>query len=244
MAWSPVLAILVVLFVYFASQIIGGTLVSIYPSLHHWSTQQATDWLNHSVFAQFVYIMIVEGLVIGSLWLFLRHYKWNFRRIGLTRPKLIDAAYALSGFGAYFVAYAVLLAVVATLVPSLNLDQQQQVGFQNAHGMAQLVLTAISLVILPPLAEEILMRGFLYTSLRGYMPKIVAALVTSVIFASGHLQFGEGAPLLWVAAIDTFVLSLVLVLLREKTGRLWASMGLHGLKNSIAFVVLFIFHAH
>jgi membrane protease YdiL (CAAX protease family) len=48
--------------------------------------------------------------------------------------------------------------------------------------------------------------------------------------------------LLYIAAIDTFTLSLILVYLREKTGGLWSSMGLHAIKNGIAFVSLFIVH--
>jgi membrane protease YdiL (CAAX protease family) len=120
-------------------------------------------------------------------------------------------------------------------------EQSQELGF-NPVGTVELILTFISLVILPPLVEELLMRGYLYTSLKKKLSKIAAALVTSVIFAAAHLQFGSGAPLLWVAAIDTFVLSLFLVSLREKTGGLWASMTLHATKNLIAFMSLFIFH--
>src|ERR1022692_4140912 len=39
--------------------------------------------------------------------------------------------------------------------------------------------------------------------------------------------------------MDTFLLSLVLVYLQEKTGKLWASMGLQMLKNLIAFFFFF-----
>lgn len=240
----PVVAVVIVLIIYFASQIMGGLMLSIYPALRHWSGTQATSWVNNSVVAQFMYVVIAEGLTLLSLWAFLRHYKISLGDIGLKRAKGEDILYALSGFALYFVTYAILLSVVMKLVPSLNVNQPQQLGFQNVSGLGQLVLTAISLVILPPLVEEILMRGFLYGSLRRSMPKIIAALVTSILFASAHLEFGEGAPLLWVAAIDTFVLSLVLVFLREQTGRLWASMGVHGLKNTIAFLSLYIFHVH
>lgn len=242
--WNPVLAVVFVVAIYFASQIVGGLLLSIYPALRHWSNAQANTWVNNSVIAQFVYVVIAEGLMLLPLWLFLKHYKFGFGGLGLKRAKVEDILYALGGFAVYFVSYAILLVFAERLIPSLNVNQQQQVGFQTASGFGALVLTAISLVVLPPIAEEILMRGFLYTSLKKSLPKVVAALVTSIIFASAHLEFGSGAPLLWVAAIDTFVLSLVLVYLREKTGRLWASMGVHGLKNTIAFVSLFILHVH
>ena len=240
--WSPILAVVAVVAIYFISQLIGGILISIYPAVRHWSTTQANTWINNSVPAQFVYVVIAEGLTILAVWQFLKHYRVRFSTIGVKRFKAEDVLYAIAGFGVYFIAYAILLQVITRLVPALNVNQQQQIGFQNASGIGQLILTAMSLVILPPIAEEILMRGFLYTSLRKSIPKVAAALVTSVIFASAHLEFGQGAPLLWVAAIDTFVLSLVLVYLREKTGRLWASMGLHALKNAVAFMSIFIFH--
>jgi membrane protease YdiL (CAAX protease family) len=61
-----------------------------------------------------------------------------------------------------------------------------------------------------------------------------------LLFAAAHLQWGSGAPLLWVAAIDTFVLSMVLSTLREKTGSLWSAIGLHAIKNGVAFTLLFV----
>jgi membrane protease YdiL (CAAX protease family) len=60
------------------------------------------------------------------------------------------------------------------------------------------------------------------------------------LFAVAHLQFGSGAPLLWIAAIDTFVLSLFLIYLKDKTDSLWAPILLHMLKNFIAFMALFV----
>jgi membrane protease YdiL (CAAX protease family) len=69
-----------------------------------------------------------------------------------------------------------------------------------------------------------------------------ACAITSSLFAIAHLQVGSGEPLLWSAAVDTFVLSLILIYLREKTGSLWTSVGLHSLKNFIAFLGLFVFH--
>ncbi|HEY1835315.1 MAG TPA: CPBP family intramembrane glutamic endopeptidase [Candidatus Saccharimonadales bacterium] len=240
--WSPVVAVVFVVVIYFVSQLVGGLLLSIYPMVRHWSDGQANTWINNSVLAQFGYVVIAEGLMLLPLWWFLKRYKFGFGKLGLTRIKADDMLYALGGFMMYFFSYAILLSIATKAIPSLNVNQPQQIGFQTASGFGPLALTAISLVILPPIVEEILVRGFLYTSLKKSLPKIVAALITSIIFASAHLEFGSGAPLLWVAAIDTFTLSLVLCYLREKTGRLWASMGVHGLKNAIAFASLFIFH--
>ena len=240
--WSPWIAVVFVVVVYFVSQFVSGLLVSIYPALHHWSLVQANDWLNNNVLAQFLYVLIAESLTFGGIYAFMRARKVSLKAIGLRRPRWSDALYGLGMLPLYYLSYIVLVAIATQIAPSLNINQQQQIGFSGAHGVALLIVTFISLVILPPLVEEIMMRGFLYTSLKKGLPKVGAALVTSVIFASAHLQAGSGAPLLWIAAIDTFTLSLFLVYLREKTDGLWASMTLHALKNGIAFISLFILH--
>lgn len=242
--WHPVLAVVAVVVIYFVSQFVGGLTLSLYPAMRHWSDTQANNWINNSIFAQFIYVVIAEALTVLAVWQILRYFKVSVKVIGIKRFKVEDILYALLGFGMYFISYAIILQIVTKLIPALNVNQQQQIGFNNASGVGQLILTAISLVILPPIAEEILMRGFLYSSLRKSVPKIVAALITSIIFATAHLEFGQGAPLLWVAAIDTFILSLVLVFIREKTGRLWGSMGIHALKNTVAFMSIYIFHVH
>lgn len=246
LTWTPFVAVVFVLVLYFLTQIVAGLLISIYPAFQHWNGQQTTQWLNSSVPAQFWYMLLVEAATLGGLWWFLRRHRSNFRALGLTRrPKLIDPLLSAGGFVAYIAVYISLVVIMSQLVPSLNINQAQDVGFSSATGAIALILTFISLVILPPVTEEILMRGFLFTSLRRKMPFIVSAVLTSVIFASGHLTGGEqGAPLLWIAFIDTFVLSIVLCYLRERTGRLWASIGVHMIKNSVAFVSLFLLHLH
>jgi membrane protease YdiL (CAAX protease family) len=87
------------------------------------------------------------------------------------------------------------------------------------------------------------MRGFLFTSLlKPAAVHLRRDLSPVVLFAAAHLQIGSGAPLLWTAAIDTFILSLVLCYLRYKTGSLWPGIFLHMLKNLLAFLVIFVFH--
>ncbi len=75
------------------------------------------------------------------------------------------------------------------------------------------------------------------------MPIAGAVVGTCILFAIGHLPAGGDAGPLYIAAIDTFVLSLVLIYLREKTGGLWSSMLLHAIKNGVAFTALFVLHA-
>ncbi len=242
--WGPIGATLWAIVIYVIPQVIVGALLFAYGNSKQWSSSQTNDWLTGSIPAQFVYTFFVEAMALGIVWLVLKYYKAAVRTIGLLRPMLKDILYALVGFAVYFVMYLVLLAIVKQLVPSLNVNQQQDVGFQNATTTATLVMAFVSLVILPPFAEEIIFRGFVFTGFRRKFGFVIATLGTSILFAAPHLLEGDGGGLLWVAGIDTLILSFVLCFLREKTGRLWAGMGVHGLKNGLAFASLFIFHVH
>ena len=240
--WSPVLAVVFVVATYYVSQFFGVIMLTLYAGLRGWSNSEANSWLQQSIVAQFSYILIVEALTVLALYGFLRWQKTGWRTIGWRRPQWRDLGWGLLLVIPYYVTYLILAKVVQTLVPALNVNQQQQIGFDNATSAVSLILTFISLVVLPPLVEELLVRGFLYTSLRDKLPKIGAALTTSIIFATAHLQFGSGAPLLWIAFIDTFILSLFLIYLRERTNGLWAGITLHATKNLLAFATIFLLH--
>jgi membrane protease YdiL (CAAX protease family) len=94
-------------------------------------------------------------------------------------------------------------------------------------------------VVLAPIAEEILMRGYLYTSLRAHWKFVPSLLVTSLLFGLAHLQSGDNGALIWMAALNTFLLSIALVYLREKTGALYASIMVHSMNNFLAFAIHF-----
>ena len=226
---------------FFAAQYAASLLALLYPLYRGWDATQTQDWLYHNVVGQFVYILFAEVLTFGAIWWFVRRKKSSMRAIGWRWPRWQDPVYTLAGYAAYFVLFLVLLMAAKALVPSLNLDQKQELGFDSVVGNTNLVLTFLSLVVLPPVVEETVFRGFLFTGLLTKFKPLRAAVLTSVLFAAAHLQFGSGAPLLWVAGIDTFVLSLVLCYLRYKTDSLWPGIFLHALKNAIAFLTLYIF---
>ena len=237
--WPPSASILLTMAIYFFAQAVAGAVLLLYPMVRGWGSDRTELWLDGSV-AQFWAHVLFGTAVVGFVWTLLKLQGKNLKSIGLKKFVWRDVLYALSGFGLYFLVYVLVAVIAQAISPNLNLEQEQQIGFTAVKTPLQLSMVFIALVIIPPLAEEILMRGFLYTSLLAKWHKWAATLVVSVLFAIAHLQFGSGAPLLWVAAIDTFALSLVLVYLREKTGGLGAPILLHGLKNSIAFTLLFI----
>lgn len=237
---TAIIVVLSTIVLFFLAEILGDLIISLYPLLNHWSDHRANLWLSNSIVAQFSYGVLADGLIVAGVMLLMRWLHWSWATIGLTRPKLRHIIYGLLAVVPYYLLYIAAVFIVSSLVPGLNLNQSQDIGFSSVHGLIPLLLTFISLVVIPPLAEEIAVRGFLYTGLRKWLPKIASALIVSILFGAAHLPEGGNAGPLWIGAIDTFTLSLVLVFLREKTGNLWASITLHALKNGIAFVSLFI----
>lgn len=236
--YRPLTTVIIVVSIYFAAQVIAGILISILPMIKHLNADQADAWLQSSAWGTFVFVLLIEVATLLLIYYFLKVRRLKFSFLGLNKPKYKYLLYAVIGFVAYFIIYIVGLIIAKAFFPGLDLEQKQELGFDTATQGWDLLPILISLVVIPPLAEEIVARGFLFGGLRTRLNFIVAAVITSALFALAHL--GEASNgLLWVAAIDTFILSLVLCYFREKTGSLWPSIYIHMLKNGLAFIILF-----
>jgi membrane protease YdiL (CAAX protease family) len=236
--YSPLATVSITIFIYLAALFYAAILISIPPLFMHWSSAQATAWLHNNVWVTFTFVAMLECLTLWLVYLFLKGRNVSFRYIGLNKPKVKYIAYALIGFAAYFVLFIVGRIAAKALAPGLDLEQKQEIGFNTTTQGASLLPVFLSLVILPPITEEIVARGFLFGGLRTKLSFVTAAIITSTLFAAAHLGEAKNG-LLWIAAIDTFILSLVLCYLREKTSSLWPSIYIHMLKNGLAFIVLF-----
>lgn len=236
--WGAGLAIIGTLGAFFISQALAVYIVGLAGSILGY--RDVSTMLDTSVAAQFVFYLIAESLVILFIYLVIKRYKEPLKQIGFARAPIgKDVAMVIGGYVVYFITFIFISGIAQNIAPTIDTNQKQEIGFTGAHGF-NLVLVFCSLVILPPVTEEILFRGFLFRGLRKSMPVGLAVLFTSLLFGAAHLQVGSSQPLLWIAALDTFSLSLVLIWLRVKTGNLWASIGLHMLKNGLAYFVLFI----
>ncbi len=220
------------------SQLIAVFLVSLVYGLSHPHTHDTTGAIDNSITAQFFFVLLAEGLAAAFAIWFVRRRRLNLGAIGLgRRPRLKDARAAMLGFLAIYAVLIIANLIVGIFSPQIN-NQKQNLGFNNISTGSQNFLAFLALVIIPPLGEEPLVRGYLYSGLRGWWRFWPAALATSFLFGVAHLEFGTGGPLVWGAAIDTFLLSIILVWLRERTGALYAGMAVHMLNNLIAFFVV------
>ncbi len=156
--------------------------------------------------------------------------KTNPAELGLNDlPTFVDIGLAPIAY----ILYSILANFVLNLMevfPWFNGDQTQDLGFNYFSSGLNKLIAVIALVFIAPIAEELIMRGWLYGKLRKKTPAIVAILLVSLLFAVLHDQ--------WNVAISTFILSIILCGLREITGTIYSSILLHILVNGISFYVL------
>lgn len=89
------------------------------------------------------------------------------------------------------------------------------------------ILIFLTIVVVGPLAEEIVFRGMIYRVLRKGFGFAVSAVITSFIFSIYHMNF--------VQALYVFIVSWVLCVVYERTKSFWLTAILHISFNGATF---------
>lgn len=223
--------------------ILIDVLMSAVPSVFGPDAAPVRAWLYDSPTGTFFRTVLQSSVLISVIIWFVHSRRESFKRaVGLRALRWKDLGYALVGAAAYVLFFVISLTIVNAIVP-IDTTKEQAIGFERDVSGVALLLAFTSLVIIPPLVEEMVFRGFLYGTFRGRNIQIgISIFITSLIFGFLHL-FGSNEGLLWIAFLDTFVLSIVLCVLRETTGSIWASIMVHAFKNGFVFVNLFLLRA-
>jgi tetratricopeptide (TPR) repeat protein len=95
------------------------------------------------------------------------------------------------------------------------------------------VAAILAIVIVGPIAEEIIFRGLIYGALERRVHVLGAMLISSFLFALAHLQVTHFIPI--------FCLGIALNWARWKSGSLGLPIVLHVLNNGVALIVLRFF---
>ncbi len=202
------------------------------------------------------FLQIIMTLITYAITLFLiiiiyrkiLKQKISLGDVGFNRfPDWGDIALAIPVFIVYSLASSFSIILLSTLLPSFNTSQQQQVGFKAFGGRLEYIFVFLLIAFLTPLFEETLFRGFFLKHLEKKISPKLAIFIVSLVFAILHIN--------WVSVfqsfswdlifshiiVDIFIFALTLGYLVKITGSIWASILLHVLKNSVAFMVLFLF---
>ena len=178
------------------------------------------------------WILAEFGGALFGLWSAIRSIR---RRDGLARPALGLRRGNLHPMTS--VALGIGVAITYHLVVQVHLFQSPP-AVRPQLSPSVLLLAPLSLdgfpaIVLGPLSEEVLHRGFLYGYLRTAYGSRYALALQAALFSLLHAY-----PL--AAAIHAFLVALVLGLLYERTKSLYPSMVCHGTVNYLSMFSLFL----
>jgi len=237
-AWQFALSIVVATLIFYTGQYLPIFVLVIFLATAGKNEQQVTDLFTDNHAMQFFALFLVSATTVLLIYRYLRSRSekpFSFLRLKRA-PSLAELGDVIIVYGLYF-ATLLFATVIVSSFTSVDVNQVQDLGIADPQTFNTRFLVFLSLVILPPISEEVLFRGFLFQKLKKHSSVIISTIVTSILFGIAHLEYGN---LNWIAVIDTLIFSVYLIYIFEKHKSLYSPMILHGIKNAIAFYVLFI----
>lgn len=126
----------------------------------------------------------------------------------------------------------VLIIIHNGILTLLGVETQGEEILQILNGLDSPVWLVVVGVLFAPIIEEIFFRGFLFQGFRQKYGLVGGALISSAVFALGHLD-----P---VALIPTFILGLLLAYMYHRSNSVWPGIILHFLVNAFGFCSLYV----
>ena len=114
----------------------------------------------------------------------------------------------------------------------MGTDAQPQPLLQFLTGSSNLqdrLLVILTAVVIAPLSEELIFRGYIFGVLRRYAGRWWAMVISASVFAAIHGHIPSLAGL--------FVLAVALTLVYEGAGSLWAPILTHALFNGVTVIL-------
>ena len=160
------------------------------------------------------------------------------KTIGMAKPPPpISIPMALAvGAGVFCVIRTVLVPVMLGWDWLLNLagvaaaDQDMVVMLRGEGSSVHIAVMTFIAVVLAPIMEEMIFRGALFGYCRIRMPRWLAVLLPSLVFAAIHMDKATGLPNAR-SFMPLFALAIILSIAYERTGRIAVPIVAHALLN-------------
>lgn len=169
-------------------------------------------------------ILVMSPRVHVPVWLGLGWRRW--RELWILAPLSVAFMWLLFG---------ILQAVGYTSwLESLDFETMQESvrALQKKEDLGFLILMRFSAIVVAPVCEEVVFRGYLYGVAKRYCGPVAAALSSALIFSAAHASVAALLPLA--------LFGLLLAWLYERTGSLWAPIAAHACFNAATVMVLMI----
>jgi membrane protease YdiL (CAAX protease family) len=179
------------------------------------------------------FLLALVTIVAGPAWIAVMAIAAHWRGwrvadyLALVVPRRSDFAFGFACMAALLIAFDVLTyATGRDVVPTFMFE-----SFKTAQASGSLVLFCIAVVIIGPVTEEIVFRGFLFRGLNASFLGVAGTLLaTSVAWALMHVQYDA----LIIAQI--FLIGLLLGWLRWASGSTLLTISLHVMANLVATI--------
>ena len=176
-----------------------------------------------------ILIVAVQGLtVLVMIFLLTRS------RDGLTRTRMLGLEAIKIGKCAIWALSGLLTIIAATEIAKLFVDFGEEEAIKWMATFRPVWIGLFVIVVVAPLSEELLFRGFIYGGLaQSIIGPLGAILTTSVIWAALHIQYT------WLIIMQIFLYGVVFGVVRWKSGSLWPPIISHCLNNLIVGVLFY-----
>lgn len=146
-----------------------------------------------------------------SSWLGLHWPQWG--RVILIAPACVGAM--------WFLFYIIDKVGYMKWMESLGVERLQDTVqiLQESNNPVIIFLMVVTAVIVAPICEEVVFRGYIYPVLKKYTGLWSALIISSLVFSAAHGHLAVLLPL--------FILGALLVVVYERTNSIWASIAVH-----------------
>ena len=191
----------------------------------------------NATITQSVCVLISDVLaLILIIWLprfVIKKYKTSRDELGLHGlPTWTDVLMGPIGYIVSMIVSIAVVMILSAISPSIDWNQAQDVGYNNLYFASDKIVAFLVLVVLTPFVEELVFRGWTYGKLRSRLSAAPAIILVSLLFAIMHGQLNVG--------IIVFLMSVIMCIMRELTGTIYAGIVVHMLRNGVAFYLLYI----
>lgn len=198
-----------------------------------WRHSEAAAPIDMEQLARDGFVLALITVVAGPIWIAVTAVasRWRGWRVAdylaLQWPRRSELLFAVGCLVALLIAFDLItLAVGREVVPRFMLEAYTTA---RASGLGAILLLFFAIVVIAPLSEEIVFRGFLYRGLStSFLGVAGTVLLTSAAWTAMHIQYD------WFLLAQVFTLGILFGWLRWATGSTTLTIILHTLANFAA----------
>jgi membrane protease YdiL (CAAX protease family) len=185
------------------------------------------------IFSLLIYTLST-GIAVFIYWFLLRSKKLSFKKAGyrgkLTKNGIYGALLAL--LITSFVLYPLLASILGELDIPMFWKSIGETAIKQNSGQ-DLILGILTAVILAPLTEDTIFRGYVFQMFSEQANKWIAMIVSSLLFAVIHISFFGPGLTIWV-----FFFGMVSAYLYNRFNSIYPSLLFHALNNLWSYILV------